>query len=329
LYDSYIRAIRWASDRVGTSGVMGFVTNAGFIEANTGDGLRKCLVDEFSSIYVFHLRGNQRTSGELSRKEGGKIFGSGSRAPIAITIFVKNPNATEHGKIYFHDIGDYLSQTQKLEKITQLHSINGITAGNAWRIIKPDTHNDWINQRDYGFSTFPALARGQNNIFSDVSIGVSTSRDAWVINYSRILLLKNINYMIDNFNHCIKAMSIDYSPNKISWSSGLLTRLKRQEEISFNSNRVYKLLYRPFTIQWFYADPKVNERLGKLSEMFPTPKAENLIIHVIGKGETVNFSTIMSKHSVNFHTMSTGQAFPLYLYEANNKQRECLKTETA
>ena len=49
--------------------MIGFVTNAGFIEANTADGLRKCLADEFSSIYVFPLRGNQRTSGELSRKE--------------------------------------------------------------------------------------------------------------------------------------------------------------------------------------------------------------------------------------------------------------------
>lgn len=91
LYDSYIRAIRWASDRIGDAGVIGFVTNGGFLEASTADGLRKCLAEEFSSIHVFHLRGNQRTSGELSRREGGKIFDSGSRAPIAISILVKNP----------------------------------------------------------------------------------------------------------------------------------------------------------------------------------------------------------------------------------------------
>ncbi|WP_286196921.1 DEAD/DEAH box helicase family protein, partial [Thalassotalea sp. G20_0] len=119
LYDSYIRAIRWASDRLGDSGIIGFVTNAGFVEANTADGLRKCLADEFSNIYIFHLRGNQRTSGELSRREGGKIFGSGSRAPIAISLLVKNPNAAEHGKIFFHDIGDYLTREEKLEKVEQ------------------------------------------------------------------------------------------------------------------------------------------------------------------------------------------------------------------
>jgi predicted helicase len=114
LYDSYIRAIRWASDRIGDAGIIGFVTNAGFVEANTADGLRKCLAEEFSSLYVFHLRGNQRTSGETSRKEGGKIFGSGSRAPIAISLLVKNPDAQSHGQIYFHDIGDYLSREEKL-----------------------------------------------------------------------------------------------------------------------------------------------------------------------------------------------------------------------
>ena len=117
LYDSYVRAIRWASDRVGNSGIIGFVTNAGFVDGKAADGLRKCLVDEFSSLYVFHLRGNQRTSGETSRKEGGKIFGSGSRAPIAISLLVKNPEAEAHGQIHFHDIGDYLSREEKLGKV--------------------------------------------------------------------------------------------------------------------------------------------------------------------------------------------------------------------
>lgn len=99
LYDSYIRAIRWASDRVGDSGIIGFVTNAGFLESTSSDGLRKCLAGEFSSLYVFHLRGNQRTSGETSRREGGKIFGSGSRAPIAISLLVKNPEARQNGVV--------------------------------------------------------------------------------------------------------------------------------------------------------------------------------------------------------------------------------------
>ena len=79
LYDSYIRAIKWASERVEGKGVVAFVTNAGWLDGNAMDGMRKCLVDEYAKMWVFNLRGNQRTSGDLSRREGGKIFGSGSR----------------------------------------------------------------------------------------------------------------------------------------------------------------------------------------------------------------------------------------------------------
>ncbi|WP_413207349.1 hypothetical protein [Rhodospirillum sp. A1_3_36] len=153
LYDSYIRALRWASDRIGESGIIGFVTNAGFIEANTADGLRYCLAEEFSSLYIFHLRGNQRTSGELSRKEGGKIFGSGSRAPIAISILVKNPEATQRGQIFYHDIGDYLSREEKLERVQAFGGIAGITQANGWRHILPDDHGDWLKQRDDSLGT--------------------------------------------------------------------------------------------------------------------------------------------------------------------------------
>ncbi|EEZ5695526.1 damage-inducible protein, partial [Escherichia coli O65] len=154
LYDSYIRAIRWASDRIGEKGVIGFVTNGSYIDSNSADGLRKCLTEEFSSLYFFHLRGNQRTSGEKSRQEGGKIFGSGSRAPIVISILVKNPNVQVHGQIYFHDIGDYLSREEKLEKVSEFNSVNGITKINGWQLIEPDKHNDWLNQRDERFNYF-------------------------------------------------------------------------------------------------------------------------------------------------------------------------------
>src|SRR5690606_20025456 len=143
LYDSYIRAIRWASDRISNAGVIGFVTNAGFIDSNSADGLRKRLAEEFSSIHIFHLCGNARTSGEQRRKEKDNVFGMGSRAPIAISLLIKNPGAANHGHIYFHDIGDYLSKDEKLERIRNFASIAGIK---DWQIITPDQHGDWLNQ---------------------------------------------------------------------------------------------------------------------------------------------------------------------------------------
>ncbi|MBK6375756.1 MAG: hypothetical protein IPF61_02000 [Xanthomonadales bacterium] len=142
--------------------MIGFVTNAGWLDANTADGLRQCLAEEFSDIYVFHLRGNQRTSGEQSRREGGKVFGSGSRAPIAITLLVKNPDSHDHGRIYFHDIGDYLSQGDKLAIVSHFGSIAGIGKEQAWQSITPDDHGDWLRQRDDSFGEFIALGDKQS-----------------------------------------------------------------------------------------------------------------------------------------------------------------------
>ena len=80
LYDSYIKAFRWSADRLDhkEGGIIAYVTNGAWLDGNSTDGFRKAIENEFDLIYVFNLRGNQRTSGEHSRKEGGKIFGSGS-----------------------------------------------------------------------------------------------------------------------------------------------------------------------------------------------------------------------------------------------------------
>ncbi|HUM71515.1 MAG TPA: N-6 DNA methylase, partial [Chloroflexota bacterium] len=202
LYDSYIRAIRWASDRIGNAGVIGFVTNAGWVEANTADGLRKCLAAEFSNIYVFHLRGNARTSGELRRKEKDNVFGMGSRAPIAVSLLVKNPNAAEHGCIHFHDIGDYLSREEKLEKIAAYASLAGVTTQNGWTNIIPDEHGDWLKQRDTGFNQFIVIGdkkEKETHVFENYSGGVQTNRDAWVFNFSKSALAQNVSKMIEKY----------------------------------------------------------------------------------------------------------------------------------
>ena len=204
LYDSYIRAIRWASDRIGDSGVVGYVSNASFVDGNSMDGLRKCLAEEFSSIYVFHLRGNARTSGELRRQEKDNVFGQGTRTPVAISILVKNPLAKAHGKIVLHDIGDYLSQKDKLEKIAAFGSINGITKANGWLPITPDQHNDWVGQRDDSFGEFIQLGDkdtdGSKKIFANYSLGVATNRDAWCYSYSKSQMTSNISRMITFYN---------------------------------------------------------------------------------------------------------------------------------
>ncbi len=340
LYDSYIRAIRWASDRIGNAGVVGLVTNAGFLEANTADGLRKCLVEEFSTIYVFHLRGNQRTQGELSRKEGGKIFGSGSRAPIAISLMVKNPNAKEHGKIYWHDIGDYLSREEKLEAVNAFASIEGITNESCWQTITPDQHGDWLSQRDDGFANFIVLGDKKGNakkLFGNFSQGILTARDSWCYNPSKEAVAANMQRMISfycsevqRFNQVHGGMDkkareskvngfIDTSPEKISWTHNLKQELVRDKKFELERSSLTPSLYRPFTKQWLYYNRSFNERVYQMPRIFPNVTSENMMICTLGTGSSKNFSVLIADTLPNYDGMEKSQCFPLYLYQSDEE----------
>src|SRR5699024_4717224 len=149
LYDAYLRAFRWATDRIGDQGVVALVSNGGWVDANTGDGVRLSMAEDFNDVYVFNLRGNQRTAGEQSRKEGGKVFGSGSRAAVSILIGVKDPNKSGFN-LHYRDIGDYLSAEEKLA-IVDSSTIENI----GWESIVPNQHGDWLNQRSDEFATWP------------------------------------------------------------------------------------------------------------------------------------------------------------------------------
>ncbi|WP_345119657.1 type ISP restriction/modification enzyme, partial [Bartonella pachyuromydis] len=338
LYDSYIRAIRWASDRIKDRGIIGFVTNASFIIGHSMDGLRKCLVEEFSSLYIFHLRGNQRTSGELSRKEGGKIFGSGSRAPIAISILVKNPESEQRGKIYFRDIGDYLTRQEKLTIIESLGSIDGITRSKqGWKIITPDKHSDWLDQRDDSFKEFLAMGvkKGRDKkLFETFSCGLKTNRDAWAYNSNHEALSKNMNNMIVFYNSEVKRFNDVYAhtdrkthtnivddfvnsdAKKISWSLNLKQYLRKKKSFEFEETCLAESLYRPFTRQWLYYNRIFNESLYQIPCMFPMRNiVENKVIQVTGIGAMKGFSILMSKILPNHDAMDKGQCFPRYIYE--------------
>lgn len=336
LMDSYIRAIRWASDRIGESGVVGYVSNASFVDGNSMDGLRKCLVAEFSSIYVFHLRGNQRTSGELSRKEGGKIFGSGSRAPIAISVLVKNPNAAKHGQVYFCDIGDYLTREQKLDKINELGSVRGIADAALWQAITPDEHNDWIGLRDNTFEKFISIGDKRDEsavtLFDNFSLGLATGRDHWVYNSSKSTLLQNMKQMIKFFNSEVERYKqacaavtkeqfpdvdqfIQISPANISWNRNLKTDLSRHITREFDSNAVVTAIYRPFTKTNAYFNKHFTAMMYQLPKLF-SKGTKNKVICVTGKGSKNGFSVIITDCLPDLNILEAGaQGFPLYLYD--------------
>ena len=334
LYDSYIRAIRWASDRVGDSGVIGFVTNAGFVDANTADGLRKCLAEEFSSIYVFHLRGNQRTAGELSRREGGKVFGSGSRAPVAISLLVKNPTATQRGRIFLRDIGDYLTREEKLAAVTAFASVAGISSAAGWTEIAPDTHGDWLRQRNQSFRQHIAIAdrsEGAVGIFTAYSNGVKTQRDAWAYNPARSAVEANIQRMIATYNgelvkldaraterparEAALAGALTSDPTRISWTDGLKRLLVRGKSLEYDGARVRRSIYRPYDKEWLYYDRRLNERTYQMPGLFPMEGGGNRLIQFNAGYRGIGQFVLMSDVVPDLHCNGDSQCFPLYVYD--------------
>ncbi|MEU4060330.1 DEAD/DEAH box helicase [Rhodococcus qingshengii] len=342
LYDSYLRAFRWATDRIGDSGVVAFVSNGGWVDGNTADGIRLSLAEEYSRIYVYNLRGNQRTAGELSRKEGGKVFGSGSRNTVAIFIGIKNPAHIGSCEIHYRDIGDYLTRDDKLRIVSegQLDTVD-------WQSITPNSHGDWANQRDDKFTTWPVIGDKKSSgkivsVFSRHTIGLNTSRDYWVYNFSRPKLDVHVQRLIDNYNSqhpsfaefcrtngvtrpneaTVTAYLIDHpgaaAPDAINWSSSLKMRFARHELAVFASEGARAGAYRPFSTQQVYFDAFLNHRRGELPAMFPTLHHKNTGIYQVGNGSSVPFSVLMTDKIPDLHVTgagSGGQFFSRWTYE--------------
>ncbi|MHB1711221.1 MAG: DEAD/DEAH box helicase [Acidimicrobiales bacterium] len=333
LYDSYIRAFRWASDRIGNRGVVAFVTNGAFIDSSSADGFRKALAEGFSSIYCLNLRGNQRTSGETSRREGGKVFGSGSRTPVAITLLVKNPDHGDPAEIHYHDIGDYLTREDKLARLVAFGDVSGV----PWEQVTPNAAGDWINLRSDIFETFPPLgdkkaAPGNATVFGTYSLGVVTNRDAWAYNFSRANLLANMKGTIDVYNEerarfheaaltdTTKATSevvdtfVDPDPTKISWTRGLKNDLRQDKPAVLDPFKAVPSMYRPFCKEWLYFDRQWNEMVYRLPSLFPTPDHANRVISLNAADNRKTFGAIMTDVVPSLALSDPGQCFPRYCY---------------
>ena len=342
LYDTYKMAIRWASDRIQGQGVIAFVTNGSWIDGNSDMGIRACLAEEFSSVHVLNLRGNQRTQGERSRREGGKVFGSGSRAPVAITIFVKNPNATHDGcKIQYHDIGDYLTREEKLDALTNAVSIKGIS---DWQSITPDKHYDWVGQRNEAFAQFYPLGsmdtkagKADDALFRLYSPGMATNRDAYIYNFSRDACAENAQLMTQDYLAALSELSENHNltmdevvfrnSSNVKWNRELKNNLKRNKETEFIEDYIRKAAYRPFIATNCYADYTFITMKGLVDRMFPDASSKNRVICVPGKGLKSPFSALITNLVIDLNFCDAGaQCFPRYVYPKSVEATETTNT---
>jgi predicted helicase len=347
LYDAYIKAFRWSTDQIDlTGGIICFVSNGAWLDGNSTDGFRKSIEQEFTSVYVFNLRGNARSSGEMRKREAGNVFGSGSRTPVTITLLVKKPQALACStSIHYHDIGDYLNREAKLTLISELRSVNNPKM--LWQTLSPDAHGDWISQRREEFSTLIPLgpekkfdAKAQS-FFITFSLGVVTNRDAWCYNSSKSALEVRILGAVDYYNgqvdEFLKARNnspkldwasfVEPDSTKFSWDRGQRQDLEKGKKYHYDAESVYTSLYRPFFKQNAYFNRQLNNCVYKQPTLFPTRNHSNLAICTAGVGVTKAFSCIITNCLPDLELTGKNQCFPLYYYEERQKQTRSLFDE--
>ncbi|WP_126031577.1 type ISP restriction/modification enzyme [Bifidobacterium castoris] len=351
LYDHYIRAFRWASDRIGDTGIICFVSNGGWLTSASGAGVRRSFAEEFNSIYVYNLRGNARGQGEERRKEADNVFDSGTRTTITITMLVKNPASEEHGVIHYRNIGDYLSRDEKLNILKE-----AVEQDPEWTILTPDEHGDWLNQRDDSYQNFVPLGLGKYKrplgLFATYSGGLKTQRDAWAINFSLSSVVANMRELIHATNAAADAFTADgvHLPQdfaRFSWTRRVKDYAEQGFHIPVNFGGFTVEMYRPFCKEYVYFDKYMNEMTLQQPRIFPlaeasgrkdaptTPGSSSLPKNVetensanemtlqqyytpcfenkvINIGERgVIISDLLPDLELNHH----GQCFPLYWYE--------------
>ena len=350
-YDSYVKAFRWASDRIATNmegGIVAYITNSGWVDKLGYDGMRKSFSEEFSKIYVLNLRGAIRgKKGEVAKREGQNVFDI--MTGVAITILVKNPNRKKSCEIYYYDIGDYKKRQEKFDFLkTSVGALNGKI---NWFRIEPNEKNDWINQRgDYFDSMIPIalkekMNRNSNTFFCMDIVGIVSCRDSWSYNYSKQCIQNNMIQLINNYNrqrellNQAKKENIDinesdilsFDPTYISWSVNLRKYVSNNITLQFEKSFIDVSYYRPFQKQYIYYSEKLIERPGKWRTVFPNSKTDNVVICLSGLSSRLDSISILINNSpIDYNTLDSGtQCFPLYWYEENkNRQRTLFDEET-
>ena len=328
-YDSYIRALRWATDRVDDRGIVAYVIGGGWLRATSSDGMRLALAEDFNSLWVFDLRGNQKFGGDYSRREGGKVFGAGSRSSISIVLAVKDPLQSGECRIWYRDIGDFLSREEKLRRVQAANIID-----DQWVRIEPNPDGDWLGLRSDLFQSLVSLGQSDLREWSHFlldSLGLATNRDAWCYNFSPSQLLAQMNRLVETYNSeagrpTNSTAELTADTTKIKWTDTLKSRALKGLLIEGQS-ALRRSMFRPFTRQWLYFDSVLNHRPGLMARLFPTPSTTNVGFIVTTPRAEAGFAVLAvdSIPDLSFYTF-TGRFYPRFSYEpaAQRAARETL-----
>ena len=312
LYDSYYRAIKWATLRIKERGIIAFISNSGFIDGNTADGVRLTWAQEFDDIFVFNLRGNVRgRTGDAAKREGGNVFDI--MTGVSINVLVKNGEGAPAGRVHYHDIGDYLDRETKLAMVQEHGSIEST----EFTEITPNDAGDWINQRDERFMHFYQMGMSRNipaAIFEVFGRGLETARDPWCYNHSTSGLKQNIQRHIDAYKRATFSDEAIEDPTQISWSRALRSASTRRRDFDYDPAAIITSLYRPFTKQRCYFHSALNNVIGKMRTFWPTAGHANLGI-LINADSRKPAGGFMTDLLPDLHATGDSQVFARWRWE--------------
>ena len=343
IYDPYVKAIRWASDRIGEEGVVAFVTNNGFLDGIAFDGMRKHLAQDFTKIYHINLKGNARTSGERRREEGGNIFDNQIRVGVGISFFIKKAEETsESADVWIYSVDDYLKAREKQQLLIDFANYIDV----PMKKMSIDTKYTWLTEGLHSeFETFIPIgtkkAKAQKGATNDVIFktycrGVTTNRDAWVYNFNRNTLSENVQRMIEYYRlqalrwehrEDRQAKIIDFVESdltKIKWDRELRQHLQRGRPAEYTKDKVRTAFYRPFTKSNLFFDRILNNCVYLFPTIFPKPstESENRVICVSGIGSNKPFHALIASMIPSLDSLEKTQCFPFYTYDEDGTNRQ-------
>ena len=338
LSDPYVKAIRWASDRIGDGGVVAFVTNNGFLDGVAFDGMREHLADDFDAIYILDLSGNVRKNPKLSGTTHN-VFGI--QVGVSINFLIKKCNKPEtQAKIFYARVDEFWRKEDKYRYLNSKEHYQNI----EWKAITPDKRYTWLTEGLHAeFETFIPMGsreakstKGEVDdvIFKIYSGGVGTSRDAWAYNFNRNALTENMSKMISFYNEQVlkweyqtgQDANVDNfvisDDKKIKWSSALKQKLKGRQIAEFSERKIRQSLYRPFTKSNLFFDRVMNHRVHSFPSIFPTleTEKENWVIWLKVGADWPMFALMVNRLPDQL-PQGGSQCFPFYTYDEDGSNR--------
>ena len=335
LYDPYVKAIRWASERIDEEGVVAFITNNSFLDGLAFDGMRNHLAEDFDAIYVLDLGGNARKGLKVS---DANVFGI--RVGVSINLFVKNKGKlSKKSNIFYYRTDDLWNKKQKFDFLNACQHIGGI----EWKSIQPDSRQTWLTEGLHAeFDTFIPMGSkavkskkdGGEAIFSYYSYGVVTSRDNLVYSFDLAMLQERVHTFIEIYNTAVDRKRrhdpktpienfIDTADPRIKWSRQVKASLKKLELSTYTDNHFRTALYRPFCQKYLYFDNFWNEERYQQHRIFPTPETEveNRAIQ-IKVGQEWPMFALMTNKIPDALPQGGSQYFPFYTYHEDSTNRQ-------